>query len=245
LKTGKDIPRNIEVNLDKTGTIPAGMVRVKEQGAIPDFFIDKLEVTNKQFKEFMDREGYQKKEYWKHKFIKEGKELSWEEAMAEFVDQTGRPGPATWRVGDNPNGQDDYPVAGISWYETAAYAEFSGKNLPTVTHCRIAAQGSSFSSLAQLSNFGGDGTVPVGSLKGMTSYGVYDIAGNVREWCWNEEKKGRINRGRAWNDATYMAGNISQASSFDRSPKNVSFQLNSDKLSAIEKDLKLNRSENR
>jgi hypothetical protein len=50
--------------------------------------------------------------------------------------------------------------------------------------------------------------------------GAYDMAGNVREWCWNESPKGRIVRGAAWNDATYLFGDLSQASPFDRSPRN-------------------------
>ena len=91
---------------------------------LPDYWIDKYEVTNKQFKRFVDNGGYQKQEYWKQPFLKEGREISWEEAMAEFRDSTGRPGPSTWELGDYPRGQDDYPVTGVSWYEAAAYAEF-------------------------------------------------------------------------------------------------------------------------
>ncbi len=87
-----------------------------------DFFIDKYEVTNKQYKKFINEGGYESPKYWENKFIKDGNILSWQEAMKLFVDQTGRPGPATWQASDYPDGKADYPVSGISWYEAAAYA---------------------------------------------------------------------------------------------------------------------------
>ena len=221
------VPYDLVRTLDKKGSIPPGMVRVKGQEGIGDFFIDQYEVTNRQFKEFVDRSGYQKKEYWKQKFIKEGRELTWQEALKEFVDQTGRPGPATWEAGDYPRGQADYPVSGVSWYEAAAYAEFAGKTLPTVSHWDVArgeytpfVQNADFPSPAPLSNFTGKGPAPVGSHPGMTPYGAYDMAGNVREWCWNESPKGRIIRGGAWNDEISLFGDASQALPFDRSSKN-------------------------
>src|ERR1039458_9325115 len=109
-------PYNISRVLDPKGKLPAGMARVfgaeTDIGQIEDFFVDKYEVTNKQYKEFVDSGGYRERKYWKHPFVKPGKNLSWEEAMAEFRDQTGRPGPATWQAGDYPKGQADYPVAG-------------------------------------------------------------------------------------------------------------------------------------
>ncbi len=98
------------------------------------FFIDRYEVTNKQYKEFVDQGGYSNPSFWKHEFIKDGKILTWDEAMAEFTDKSGRPGPATWQAGDYPEGQGDYPVSCISWYEATAYALYAGKDLPTVKH---------------------------------------------------------------------------------------------------------------
>ncbi len=220
-------PCDIVRTLDKKGSISVGMVRVKGEKGMGDFFIDQYEVTNKQFKAFIDRGGYHKKEYWKQKFTKDGKELTWEEALKKFVDQTGQLGPATWEAGGYPEGQANFPVSGVSWYEAAAYAELVGKSLPTATHWDIARgeftpliQGHFNSFITPLSNFKGRGTAPVGSNTGMTAYGAYDMAGNAREWCWNEAPKGRIIRGGAWNDAPYLFGDLSQAPPFDRSNKN-------------------------
>jgi len=216
--------------LDEKGTLPSGMIRVNgqrsDEGKIPDFFIDKYEVTNKQFKEFLDSGGYQKQEYWKHPFNKDGRDLTCEEAMDEFRDMTGRPGPAGWQAGDYPDGEDDYPVTGVSWYEASAYAEFLGKSLPTAEHWDMAAGLNEYSNrrfpsrLIPLSNFNDKGPVPVGNFQGMNCFGAYDMAGNVREWCWNETEKGRIIRGGAWNDASYMYRLLGQQSPLDRSPKN-------------------------
>jgi hypothetical protein len=48
------------------------------------------------------RSGYSRQEFWEYPFEKDGKALSWAEAMALFQDTTGRPGPATWVLGSNP-----------------------------------------------------------------------------------------------------------------------------------------------
>jgi len=228
------IPCDLFRTLDKQGSIPAGMVRVQGAettlGKLGDFFIDRYEVTNRQYREFIDKGGYKKRGYWKHKLVKDGRELTWEEAARVFVDQTGQPGPATWQGGDYPEGQGDYPVSGVSWYEAAAYADFAGKSLPTGYHWGIARgeytpmiqipQLGGFALFAPFSNFKSKGPVPVGSLPGMTAFGAFDMAGNVREWCLNETPGGRLIRGGAWGDNTYMFDNLSQAPAMDRSAKN-------------------------
>jgi eukaryotic-like serine/threonine-protein kinase len=207
--------------LFKTGEIPPGMVYVDLWGF--RFFIDRYEVTNKQFKEFVDQGGYSNPIYWKNEFRKDGKVIPRNEAMAFFVDNTGRPGPFTWEAADYPDGQDDYPVSGVSWYEAAAYAEYAGKSLPASDHWG-SAEGGLYWTLSHkiipLSNFKGKGPEPVGKNNGITFFGCYDMAGNVREWCWNESPAGHIIRGGAWNDATYLFSDLSQLPSFDRSPKN-------------------------
>jgi dienelactone hydrolase len=217
----------IQRTLDPQGKIPPGMVRVQRtdtvDGPVGDFFIDKYEVTNKQYKQFVDAGGYRDRKYWKQKFAEGARELTWEEVVAKLVDQTGRPGPSTWQAGDYPKGQDDYPVSGVSWYESAAFAEYAGKTLPTVRHWETAlglAPNFGRSRMVRLSNFSGDGPAAVGSHRGMSAYGAFDMAGNVHEWCWNATRDGRVVRGGAWNDATYMAGNVSQAPPLDRSPRN-------------------------
>lgn len=78
----------------------------------------------------------------------------------------------------------------------------------------------SYAILAPFSNFGADGPVPVGSLPGITAYGVYDMAGNVRESCWNKTPSGRLIRGGAWDDVLYRFTEPAQAPPFDRSEKN-------------------------
>ncbi|MBW6501754.1 MAG: SUMF1/EgtB/PvdO family nonheme iron enzyme [Bacteroidales bacterium] len=233
-KQGQVGPNPFLRKMDRIDSIPARMVRVPateaNMGRVNDFFIGMYEVTNSEYKAFIDAGGYRESEYWKHTFVKEGKELTWEEAVREFVDQSGQPGPSTWIGGDFASGQGDYPVSGVSWYEAAAYAEYSGLSLPTTAHWNVARgaftpmiqvyQLGGFALLAPFSNFGGSGPVAVGSLPGITPYGAYDMAGNVREWCWNITPAGRVIRGGAWEDNTYEFVNQRQAPEMDRSRRN-------------------------
>ena len=183
-----------------------------------EFWIDKYEVTNRQFKEFVDAGGYQKREYWKEPFIKDGKSLSWDEAMALFRDPVGRPGPATWELGTYPEGKEDFPVGGVSWYEAAAYAEFAGKSLPSIYHWYHASGiNSNFGDIVRFSNFSAKNLARVGAYRGIGYFGTYDMAGNIKEWCWNQSGDRRYVLGGAWNEPTYQARTADARPPFDRS----------------------------
>ncbi len=192
------------------------------------FFMDKYEVTNKQYKKFVEEGGYKNHDYWKHEFIKDGKILTWEEAITEFKDKTGQPGPATWETSDYPDDHDNYPVSGVSWYEAAAYAEYAGKSIPTIWHWSCGAgafinqfiRNSYNSRIVPFSNFMSNGPEGVGKFPGVNMFGAYDMAGNVKEWCFNKTMAGNVISGGAWDDAHYMYSSLSQLPPFDRSAKN-------------------------
>ena len=216
-------PAAVPIELPATKGVPEGMVTVQASRAPVDisgfatedavalapFAIDRYEVSNKQYKEFIAAGGYSKPEYWKHDIVKDGRRLSWEEAITMFRDSSGKSGPATWELGDYPAGQADLPVSGVSWYEAAAYAEFRGASLPTIYHWARAALGLTRAApirglIVEASNFGGTAAAPVGSTGAIGPFGTYDMAGNVREWCSNQSGENRWILGGAWNDHAYM-----------------------------------------
>ncbi|MGH9799368.1 MAG: protein kinase domain-containing protein, partial [Blastocatellia bacterium] len=111
---------------------------------LDDYLIDKYEVTNREFKEFVSAGIYFKPEFWKQPFVKDGRVLTFDEAMKEFRDRTGLPGPRSWSGQNFAEGKAEHPVTDITWHEAAAYAAFRGKQLPGVFQWEKAARNGLF-----------------------------------------------------------------------------------------------------
>ena len=88
-------PIKVEQKLIAAGQMPVGMTFVSggdylmvawnrptdERARLDDYFIDKYEVSNQEYKEFINAGGYLKRDFWKYPFSKDGRSLSWDEAM--------------------------------------------------------------------------------------------------------------------------------------------------------------------
>lgn len=201
--------------------LPVGLDHIGRE-PLKSFLIDPNEVSNREFKLFLDAGGYQNHSFWKHPFILDGREVSWEVGIPRFVDKTGRQGPATWEVQDYPDGQEDYPVTGVSWYAAAAYAKFIGRELPTVFHWAQAASIFYSNLMVPASNLNGTGPSARGDHQGLSHYGTFDMAGNAREWVFNDtgDAGERYILGGGWNDPDFGFTDAFAQGTFDRSVTN-------------------------
>jgi serine/threonine protein kinase/formylglycine-generating enzyme required for sulfatase activity len=226
-------PIRVERQLMPTANVPDRMVFVPggdyrlaswsrpsdRRVRLSEYFIDKYEVSNRDFKAFIDSGGYLKRDFWKHPFVKDGQPVSWDEAMKLLVDRTGLPGPRSWSNQSFPDGKADHPVTDVSWYEAEAYAAFQRKRLPTAFEWEKAARDGLIGPagtavmpwglflpgdvLTQRANFG-SATLPTMSAEfGMSPFGAYNMAGNVAEWTFNDSSEGYLATGGAWGDPTY------------------------------------------
>ena len=137
------------------------------------FYIDENEVTNTEFKDFLLANPAWQKDLIDERF-----------ADDNYLND--------WNGNNFPLGQGDHPVRYVSWYAATAYAVWVDKRLPTEAEWEKAARGG----LKRKQYPWGNGinfnranygkrigeTTPVGEYP-PNDYGVYDIAGNVWEWC--------------------------------------------------------------
>ena len=133
------------------------------------FYMDVYEVTNAEYKKFVDANLQWRKDHISSRYHDGNYLKHWTE---------------------NSYGRGNHPVVYVSWYGAMAYAEWVGKRLPTEAEWERAARGGLSdkkypwgnlldSSKAQ---YRGGGTTAVGTYP-PNKYGLYDMVGNVWEWC--------------------------------------------------------------
>ena len=213
----------------------SGWVRPSDRSVtLRDFLIDRFEVSNHDFEEFVRSGAYRNRNLWTHPFVDGTKHLTFEEAMARLRDKTGLPGPRDWSGGAPPNGQENHPVTGVSWYEASAFAEWKGKHLPTIYQWEDASkyQGAVLLGVTmpwgaigegvdatERANFLGKGTLPVDSMPfGISPWGAYNMAGNVAEWLRNPVGPAYAFSGGGWSDNVYAFGETGAYPGFFSSP---------------------------
>ena len=72
--------------------VPAGSFALDsnvDEVDLPAYWIDKYEVTNRAYKEFIDRCGNREQRFWREPFVSKGHTLAWSEAMNEFRTRPG------------------------------------------------------------------------------------------------------------------------------------------------------------
>jgi formylglycine-generating enzyme required for sulfatase activity len=152
---------------------------------VASFYIDIHEVTNAQFRGFVEGRGYERMELWTA--------LGWKWRKKEPTRESPRDvrQPAYWH--DIKWNEAQQPVVGVSWFEADAYCKFVGKRLPTEAEWEKAARGTEDRRYpwgdaweprrANTDQSKLERTRPVGSYPtGASAHGVLDLAGNAAEW---------------------------------------------------------------
>ena len=204
---------------------------------IPGFYLGKYPVTNLQFFQFLQAYGSDK--------VKEG-EYAGESLLRAYekgiIEMEGQ-----WLVA---KGYADHPMVRVSWYGAMTYCEWllqqTGQSyrLPSEAEWEFAARGGrgkeslTYAGSQKLKEVGWfnrnshNGTMPVG-LKYPNQLGLYDMSGQVREWCadhWHDDYEGALTDGSAWVTGGDASRRVVRGGSWSRngSPSRVSLRVRSD-----------------
>ncbi|WP_308573206.1 SUMF1/EgtB/PvdO family nonheme iron enzyme [uncultured Sanguibacteroides sp.] len=186
-----------------------------------DFFISKCEITNAQYAEFLNVTGVGangKANVWGY-----GERLLIAEKDGGIRFISGK-----WRP-DSKKGQ--FPVIGVSWYGAKAYADWFGGSLPTEAQWEYACRARSATAYTGgndaehgLDDYGwykdnsGDTTHPVGTKK-PNAWGLYDMHGNVWEWCLDTWPGSDYGSDAVTDPVCSGDGNIVRGGAFDADAK--------------------------
>jgi formylglycine-generating enzyme required for sulfatase activity len=154
------------------GEIPAHRVTVGP------FEMDRFEVTNEQFRAFLEACPEWRPDRIPRRFHN-----------GQYLQH--------WKGAAYPPGQGRYPVTDVSWYAAMAYARWAGKRLPSEAEWEYAARGGLVGkqfpwgdapASPKRANYEASGLgapTAVGRYPA-NGYGLYDMAGNVWEYCLDE-----------------------------------------------------------
>ena len=175
--------------------------------SLPAYFIDRFEITNAQYKEFVTSSRHPEPFHWSQNGFNlvparlqasDLETLRWiatEYFKFDIDTRSASKAQLLRMMQQDQNLKGRLPVTNVSWYDAEAYCRWAGKRLPSEAEWEKAARGEEGREYpwgddwnTGKTNVGDDadweeGIAPVGSYENNQSpYGVYDMAGNVWEW---------------------------------------------------------------